>query len=47
VVDSKPLETKRLVRHGRHRRQGTSKLVREEEAVGFNSLKGGSSAGTR
>ncbi len=38
VVDSKPVETKNLVRHGRHRKRGVSLLVREEEAVGFNSL---------
>jgi hypothetical protein len=47
VVDSKPVETKNLVRYGRHRKRGASKLVREEEAVGFNSLKGGFSAGSR
>ena len=47
VVDSKPLETKRLVRYWRYRKRGTSKLVKEEEAIGFNSLKGGVTAGSR
>lgn len=47
VVDSKPVETKKLVRHGRHRKRGESSVVREGEAVGFNPLKGGSTWGTR
>lgn len=47
VVDSKPLETKRLVRYGRHRKRGESSLVKEGEAIGFNPLKGGSTWATR
>jgi len=47
VVDSKPVETKKLVRHGRHRKRGESSVIREGEAVGFNPLKGGFMWGIR
>lgn len=47
VVDSKPVETKSLVRYGRHRKRGESSVVREEEAIGFNPLKGGSTWAAR
>jgi hypothetical protein len=41
VVDSKPVETKRLARLGRHRhrKRGSSSLIKDEEGVGFNPLK--------
>jgi hypothetical protein len=35
-VDPKPIETKKLSRLGRHRKRGSSSLVRDEESVGFN-----------
>ena len=41
IVDSKPVETKRLARFGRHRKRGTSAVIREEESIGFNPSKGG------
>ena len=42
IVDSKPVETKRLARFGRHRKRGTSAVIREEESIGFNPSKGDS-----
>jgi len=42
IVDSKPVETKKLARSGRHRKRGVSAVVREEESVGFNPSKKGS-----
>jgi len=39
VVDSKPVETKRLARLGRHRKRGSSSLIKDGESVGFNPLK--------
>jgi hypothetical protein len=42
IVDSKPIETKRLSRVGRHNKIGGSYMINEEESVGFNTLKGGS-----
>ncbi|MGB9659194.1 MAG: hypothetical protein ACPLY9_01530 [Nitrososphaerales archaeon] len=42
IVDSKPLETKKLARFNRHRKRGESKIIKNEEGIGFNSLKGGS-----
>ncbi len=42
VVDSKPLETKKLARFKKHRKRGESKLIKNEEGIGFNPLKGGS-----
>jgi hypothetical protein len=42
IVDSKPLETKKLVRFKRHEKRGESELIRDEESIGFNTLKGGS-----
>jgi len=42
VVDSKPVETKRLARFGRHEKKGGSSVIKERESVGFNPLKGGS-----
>jgi len=42
VVDAKPVETKELVRFNRHKKQGESKIVREEESVGYNPSKKGS-----
>ncbi|MGC8911665.1 MAG: hypothetical protein ACP5K8_06285 [Nitrososphaeria archaeon] len=42
IVDSKPLETKKLARFKRHSKRGESRLIRDEEGVGFNPLKGGS-----
>jgi hypothetical protein len=42
IVDSKPIETKKLSRFGRHEKRGSSHLIKEGERVGFNPLKGGS-----
>jgi coproporphyrinogen III oxidase-like Fe-S oxidoreductase len=42
IVDSKPIETKKLSRLGRHTKRGSSSLIKEGESVGFNPLKGGS-----
>jgi len=42
IVDSKPIETKKLSRLGRHEKRGSSHLIKEGERVGFNPLKGGS-----
>ncbi len=42
IVDSKPVETKRLIRYGRHKKRGESSLIKDDEAIGYNRLKGGS-----
>ena len=39
IVDSKSLETKELVRVGRHMRGGRSAVIREVENIGFSSSK--------
>ncbi len=40
VVDSKPVETKKLIRYGRHKKRGKSSLIKDDEAIGYNMLKG-------
>ncbi|MCL7384594.1 MAG: hypothetical protein LZ167_07830 [Thaumarchaeota archaeon] len=39
IVDSKPIEMKKLSRFGRYRKREDSSLVKDEESVGFNPLK--------
>lgn len=39
IVDSKPIETKELVRVNRHKKRGESNIFKEEESVGYASLK--------
>lgn len=39
VIDSNHVETKKLTRHGRHRKRGESSLVKVEETIGFKQLK--------
>ena len=39
IVDSKPIETKELVRVNRHKKRGKSNIFKEEESVGYASLK--------
>ena len=39
IVDAKPIETKELVRYNRHEKRGESRVVREEESVGYNPSK--------
>jgi hypothetical protein len=42
IVDSKPIETKRLSRLRRHGKRGSSSLIKEGEGVGFDPLRGDS-----
>ena len=42
LVDTKPIATKKLVRFGRYRKRGKSSIIKEEESIGYNPLKGGS-----
>ena len=42
IVDSKSLETKKLARFNRHKKIGKSKLIKDEESIGFNPIKKGS-----
>jgi hypothetical protein len=37
---TQPIETKKLSRLGRHRKRGSSSLIRDGEGVGFNPLEG-------
>ena len=46
IVDSKPLETKELVRVNRHRKGGMSAVIGEGESVGFNPSKKNSTLAT-
>ena len=39
-MDSKPVETKKLSRIGRHGKKGSSSLIKDGEGVGFNPLRG-------
>lgn len=39
IVDSKPIETKELVRVNRHKKRGESNILKEEESVGYAPLK--------
>ena len=39
IVDAKPIETKELVRFKRHKKRGKSRIVREEESIGYNPSK--------
>lgn len=39
IVDAKPIETKELVRFNRHKKRGESRIVREEESIGYNPSK--------
>jgi len=39
IVDSKPIETKELVRVDRHKKRGGSNIFKEEESVGYAFLK--------
>jgi hypothetical protein len=41
IVDSKSLETKKLARFNRHKKIGKSKIIRDEESIGFNTIKKG------
>ena len=47
IVDAKPIETKELVRYNRHEKRGESRVVREEESVGYNPSKKDSTVGIR
>jgi len=47
IVDSKPVETKKLSRIGRHGKKGSSSLIKDGEGVGFNPLRGDSMWDTR
>ncbi|MBS7633918.1 hypothetical protein KEJ34_00215 [Candidatus Bathyarchaeota archaeon] len=42
LVDTKPIATKKLVRFGRHGKRGESSIIKEEESIDYNPLKGGS-----
>jgi hypothetical protein len=42
IVDSKSLETKKLARFNKHKKRGKSKIIKDEENIGFNSIKKGS-----
>ncbi len=46
-IDAKSIETKGLVRFNRNKKQGESKIVREEESIGYNSSKKDSIVDTR
>ena len=35
IVDAKPVETKELVRSNRYKKRGESRIIREEESVGY------------
>lgn len=39
IVDAKPVETKDLVRIKRHNKIGKSKIIKEEESIGYNPSK--------
>jgi len=39
IVDSKPIETKEVVRMGRQGKRGESSIIRERESVGFDASK--------
>ncbi|MBW9222235.1 hypothetical protein KKP97_04210 [Methanothermococcus sp. SCGC AD-155-C09] len=39
IVDAKPVETKELIRSNRHKKRGESKIIREEESVGYTPSK--------
>lgn len=39
IVDAKPVETKELVRSNRYKKRGESKIIREEESVGYTPSK--------
>jgi hypothetical protein len=41
IVDSKPIQTKKLPRFARHQKAGNSQLIKEQEDIGYNRLKGG------
>lgn len=47
IVDAKSIETKELVRFNRHKKQGESEIIREEESIGYNPSKKDSTAGIR
>ncbi len=47
IVDSTPIETKALARHGRHRRRGESTLIEEAESMEYNASKRGSTKATK
>ena len=47
IVDTKPVETKELVRFKRHKKRGKSSIIMEEESIGYNPSKKDSTAGTR
>ena len=47
IVDAKPVETKELVRFGRYKKRGKSRIIREEESVGYSPSKKDSTAVTR
>ena len=46
IVESRPIEAKRLVRFGRYRKNEISTIIREER-IGVNPLKGDSTWDTR
>ena len=39
IVDTKPIETKELVRFNRHKKRGESSILKEEESIGYNPSK--------
>ena len=39
IVDAKPVETKELVRSNRYKKRGESRIIREEESVGYTPSK--------
>jgi hypothetical protein len=47
IVDSKPIQTKKLARFARHQKAGNSHLIKEQEDIGYNRLKGGTMWDTR
>jgi len=47
IVDTKPIETKELVRFNRHRKSGKSNIIKEEESIGYNPSKKDPTAVTR
>jgi hypothetical protein len=47
IVDSKPIQTKKLPRLAGHQKAGNSQLIKEQEDIGYNRLKGGTMWDTR